>query len=232
MDRMMASGGRVHAAAHARGSTCDRLPHTSVGDSVKGARARRARPARRRRTCELAQPRLAQALYALGLARESTDPEEAAERSPTLGRRRQRRGQPVDRGLRAHGGPAGSRRAKAKPQRSARPLRRRDRDLVPRRRLGQPMAVAAPRIRDTSCNSGPIWARRRCTARSLRRARRTPCLSRPPTRSTSLRSSAEVRERLGAAAFASAVRRGATLGDAEIIEFVREQIQALASATS
>ena len=37
----------------------------------------------------------------------------------------------------------------------------------------------------------------------------------------------EVREHLGASAFASAVRRGASLDDAEIIEFVREQIRAL-----
>ncbi len=42
---------------------------------------------------------------------------------------------------------------------------------------------------------------------------------------------AAVRERLGAAPFAAAVRRGATLRDGEIIEFVRHQIQALASTT-
>ncbi len=42
---------------------------------------------------------------------------------------------------------------------------------------------------------------------------------------------ATVRERLGAAPFASAVRRGATLRDGEIIEFVRQQIQALAPTT-
>jgi hypothetical protein len=40
------------------------------------------------------------------------------------------------------------------------------------------------------------------------------------------------RGRLGAAPFASAVRRGATLRDGEIIEFVRQQIQALAPGTS
>ena len=38
----------------------------------------------------------------------------------------------------------------------------------------------------------------------------------------------DVRERLGAAAFASAVRRGSSLSDGEIVEFVRAQIRALA----
>ena len=38
----------------------------------------------------------------------------------------------------------------------------------------------------------------------------------------------DLRERLGAAAFASAVRRGTTLSDGEIIDFVRAQIHALA----
>jgi len=38
---------------------------------------------------------------------------------------------------------------------------------------------------------------------------------------------ADVREQLGAATFASAVRRGATLNDGEIITFVRGQIQSL-----
>jgi hypothetical protein len=37
----------------------------------------------------------------------------------------------------------------------------------------------------------------------------------------------ELRDRLGAAAFASAVRRGTTLSDGEIIEFVRAQIRTL-----
>ena len=39
----------------------------------------------------------------------------------------------------------------------------------------------------------------------------------------------DLREQLGAGAFASAVRRGATLSDGEIIDFVREQIHALSS---
>ncbi len=38
----------------------------------------------------------------------------------------------------------------------------------------------------------------------------------------------DLRRQLGASAFASAVRRGTTLSDGEIIEFVREQIHALA----
>ena len=38
-----------------------------------------------------------------------------------------------------------------------------------------------------------------------------------------------LRERLGAAAFASSVRRGAALSDGEIIDFVRAQIEALSS---
>jgi hypothetical protein len=37
----------------------------------------------------------------------------------------------------------------------------------------------------------------------------------------------DLRDRLGAAAFASAVRRGTTLSDGEIIDFVRTQIHAL-----
>jgi predicted ATPase len=41
----------------------------------------------------------------------------------------------------------------------------------------------------------------------------------------------DLRERLGAAAFASAVRRGSSLSDGEIIEFVRAQIRALAPVT-
>jgi predicted ATPase/DNA-binding SARP family transcriptional activator len=41
----------------------------------------------------------------------------------------------------------------------------------------------------------------------------------------------DLRERLGAAAFASAVRRGSGLSEGEIIEFVRAQIRALAPAT-
>jgi tetratricopeptide (TPR) repeat protein len=40
----------------------------------------------------------------------------------------------------------------------------------------------------------------------------------------------DLRDRLGAAAFASAVRRGTTLSDGEIIDFVRTQIQALSQA--
>jgi predicted ATPase/DNA-binding SARP family transcriptional activator len=42
----------------------------------------------------------------------------------------------------------------------------------------------------------------------------------------------DLRERLGAAAFASAVRRGSSLSDGEIIEFVRAQIRALAPPTT
>jgi hypothetical protein len=42
----------------------------------------------------------------------------------------------------------------------------------------------------------------------------------------------DLRGRLGAAAFASAVRRGASLSDAEIIEFVRAQIRGLAPGTA
>jgi predicted ATPase/DNA-binding SARP family transcriptional activator len=42
----------------------------------------------------------------------------------------------------------------------------------------------------------------------------------------------DVRERLGAAAFASAVRRGTSLSDGEIVEFVRAQIRALAPETT
>jgi predicted ATPase/DNA-binding SARP family transcriptional activator len=41
----------------------------------------------------------------------------------------------------------------------------------------------------------------------------------------------DLRDRLGAAAFASAVRRGSSLSDGEIIEFVRAQIRALAPVT-
>jgi hypothetical protein len=41
----------------------------------------------------------------------------------------------------------------------------------------------------------------------------------------------DLRGRLGPAAFASAVRRGSSLSDGEIIEFVRAQIRALAPAT-
>ena len=37
----------------------------------------------------------------------------------------------------------------------------------------------------------------------------------------------DLRQQLGASSFASAVRRGATLSDGEIIEFVREQIHTL-----
>lgn len=42
----------------------------------------------------------------------------------------------------------------------------------------------------------------------------------------------DLRGRLGAAAFASAVRRGSSLSDSEMIEFVRAQIRALAPATT
>jgi predicted ATPase/DNA-binding SARP family transcriptional activator len=42
----------------------------------------------------------------------------------------------------------------------------------------------------------------------------------------------DLRDRLGAAAFASAVRRGSSLSDGEIIEFVRAQIRALAPVTA
>jgi predicted ATPase/DNA-binding SARP family transcriptional activator len=42
----------------------------------------------------------------------------------------------------------------------------------------------------------------------------------------------DVRDRLGAAAFASAVRRGSSLSDGEIVEFVRAQIRALAPKTT
>jgi hypothetical protein len=42
----------------------------------------------------------------------------------------------------------------------------------------------------------------------------------------------DLRGRLGAAAFASAVRRGASLSDGEIIEFVRAQIRGLAPVTT
>jgi tetratricopeptide (TPR) repeat protein len=42
----------------------------------------------------------------------------------------------------------------------------------------------------------------------------------------------DLRERLGAAAFASAVRRGSSLSEGEIIEYVRAQIRALAPAIS
>ena len=38
----------------------------------------------------------------------------------------------------------------------------------------------------------------------------------------------ELRDRLGAGAFAAAVRRGAALNDGEIIDFVHDQIRALA----
>ena len=41
----------------------------------------------------------------------------------------------------------------------------------------------------------------------------------------------DLRDRLGAAAFASAVRRGTTLSDGEIIDFVRAQIHVLAGVT-
>jgi hypothetical protein len=42
----------------------------------------------------------------------------------------------------------------------------------------------------------------------------------------------DLRDRLGAAAFASAVRRGSSLTDGEIVEFVRAQIRALAPKTT
>jgi predicted ATPase/DNA-binding SARP family transcriptional activator len=42
----------------------------------------------------------------------------------------------------------------------------------------------------------------------------------------------DLRDRLGAAAFASAVRRGTSLSDGEIVEFVRAQIRALAPETT
>jgi hypothetical protein len=42
----------------------------------------------------------------------------------------------------------------------------------------------------------------------------------------------DLRARLGAAAFASAVRRGSSLSDGEIIEFVRAQIRGLAPVTT
>ena len=40
---------------------------------------------------------------------------------------------------------------------------------------------------------------------------------------------ADLRTQLGAAAFAAAVRRGATLNDAEIIGFTQDQIHALSA---
>jgi len=42
----------------------------------------------------------------------------------------------------------------------------------------------------------------------------------------------DLRDRLGAASFASAVRRGSSLSDGEIMEFVRAQIRALAPVTT
>ena len=71
-------------------------------------------------------------------------------------------------------------------KRGAGAVPRRDRHLVPRRRLGQPVAVVAPRVRDLRSRSGTTRSRRRSTARSTRPRSCTPSRSspRPPTSST------------------------------------------------
>ena len=176
------SPARLAHALYMRSVAC-----TSLGDSVKGAQlAGEARAAADACGSPTAH---AQARYALGLALESTDPDRGRRRTCSSRRRvGPRRRQPVDPGVRAHRGalapgPPG------RTARSARALRRRHRHLVPGRRLGQPVALAPPRVRHPRPAASATSARRRCTARSPRPAPPTPCPSKPPTPSTSPRSS-------------------------------------------
>ena len=110
----------------------------------------------------------------------------------------------------------------------ARRLRRRDRHLVPRRRLGQPVALAAPRVRHPRAAPTTTAARPRCTARSRPRRRLRAAVRGLRRRAHRRNSSTTLRDRLGAADFAAAVRRGASMTDGEIIEFTQGRIAALA----
>ena len=199
---------------------------TSLGDNVKGAQlAGEARAAAAARVADGA----AQASYALGLALESSDPDRGG-RAPAAGRRTSRAG-------------AGNRWIQAFALTEV---------LWLEARQGRPREALA-RYADVVdlWYRGGDWANQWLSLRHVfgilvqlartprrgdaaRRARprpapRTRSRSRRPTPSTSPALVDDLRDGLGAATFASTVRRGASLTDAEIIDFVHEQIRALSS---
>ena len=143
------------------------VAETSLGNT---RRRRRARASGRRPppTSAGARPRTRQAAYALGVSFEKTDPDACA--APPRPQRAARRGgrQPLDPRVRAHREPLDPGEVGTAARRAAR-LPRRDRHVVPRRRLGQPVALAAARVRDLR-----VARQRRGRGHALRRARRAP----------------------------------------------------------
>ena len=97
-------------------------------------------------------------------AREAPRPKTPTRRSggrPTLARQV---GQPMGRSVRAHRGAAGSTPAEGDPTQALAGLRVGGRHLVPRRRLGEPVALAAARVRHPSPSSARTDRPRCCTA--------------------------------------------------------------------
>ncbi len=127
---------------------------------------------------------LAQAWYALGLSLEGSDPTAAAEHLQRSAEVAGAAGQPLGAGVRAHRG-AVARGAARVVAVGARPVRRRHRHVVPRRRLGEPVALVAARVRHPRTARTTTSRRQRCTVRSPRSAPRTRCRSRRPTPSGS-----------------------------------------------
>jgi len=226
MDRMIASarGGSPARLAHALYMRS--VSHTSLGDRVMGAQL--AGEAVAAATASGSPTAHAQALYALGLALESTDPVEAAthlQRSADIARE------------------AGNRWIQAFALTEVLWLRSRE---------GEPhLALAGYADVVEIWYRGGDWANQWLSLRhvfgilvQLRAhlgaatlhgaltaagaAYALPFEAAEAERITSLVDA--LRDRLGAGPFAAAVRRGASLDDGEIIDFVRQQIQALAGS--
>lgn len=224
MDRMISSAQNGSSARLTHALYMRSVAHTSLGDVAKGAQfAGEAVAAANASGSPTAE---AQALYALGLALESTNPDEAAlhlQRSADVALA------------------AGNRWIQAFALTEVRWLQAREGD--PRRALAGYADVVEIWYR------GGDWANQWLSLRhvfgilvQLRAhlgaatlhgalaaagaAYALPFEATEAERTTSLVD--ELRDRLGAGAFAAAVRRGASLNDGEIIEFVHEQIRALA----
>ncbi|MGZ4692314.1 MAG: BTAD domain-containing putative transcriptional regulator [Acidimicrobiales bacterium] len=224
MDRMIASARSGSPARLTHALYMRSVSYTSLGDSVKGAEL--AGEARAAATASGSPTALAQALYALGLALESTDPIEAGallQRSADVAR------------------DAGNRWIQAFALTEV--LWLEAREGRPREALARYADVVEIWYR------GGDWANQWLSLRhvfgilvQLRAhlgaatlhgaltaagaAYALPFEAADAERITSLVD--DLRDRLGASAFASAVRRGTTLNDGEIIDLVHEQIRALA----
>ncbi len=227
MERMIASARGGSSARLTHSLYMRSVAHTSIGEYVKGAQL--AGEARAAATASGSPTAHAQASYALGLALESTNPIEATEhlrRAVDLAR------------------VAGNRWIEAFALTEV--LWLRSREGEPREALGRYADVIELWYR------GGDWANQWLSLRhvfgilvqlrahlgaatlhgALSAAGAAYALPFEAADAEHLNALAEdLRRHLGAGAFAAAVRRGATLSDGEIIEFAREQIDALSSTT-